>query len=206
MPFAPKKKKNCMKPLQLIYLEMKIRTKNLNTFPIIIILHSHRTPFWELKITPNTYYLIFFLFCSVWDRIHIIFAAEQRGFKWKSSSLKFILPLILWILAPPNLHKLPIYLFIYSPIHIFCKIISRFYYVLSIMLVIEDKIILEKMFEKTKETTFSNTWQQAPLIHQAPVLELEQIKAFVSWEEENILKWVGVRQKNCWYWKRLLCY
>lgn len=71
-------------------------------------------------------------------------------------------------------------LFIYSPIHIFCKIISRFYYVLSIMLVIEDKIILEKMFEKTKETTFSNTWQQAPLIHQAPVLELEQIKAFVS--------------------------
>lgn len=148
-----------MKPLKLIYLDMKIRTKNLNTFPIIIILHLYRTPFWESKITPNTYYLIFFLLCSVWDRIHIIFVAEQRGFKWKSYFLKFILPFILWILAPPNLHKLSICLFIYSFIHIFCKIITRCYYVLSIMLVIEDKIILEKMFEKTKNMPFSNTWK-----------------------------------------------
>ena len=40
---------------------MKIRSKRLNIFPIIIILYSHRTPFRELKITSNTYYLILFV-------------------------------------------------------------------------------------------------------------------------------------------------
>lgn len=102
----------------------------------------------------------FLFLCSVQNRIHIMFPAEWRGFKWKgsSSSLKFIHPFILWILASPNLHKLSICSLIYSSIHTFCKIALWFYYVLSITLVTEDKIILEKIvWDDKRNLTFSKT-------------------------------------------------
>lgn len=122
-----------------------------------------------------------------------MFLAEQRGFRWKrsSSSPKFIFSFTLWILASPNLHKLSICLFIYSSIHIFCNIVLWLYYIRSIMLVIADKIMLEKLSEKPKES-----WHSVKPVYR--LLSSNQLP-FLSWSRSKLL----FPGRNRVYWRGL---